>query len=295
MTQLSAGQEALPITTLLPDTAAEPIVMYDAHAALCIGLVERDGASFIGEDWEHPGNYILLDLPDPDGRWGCYVGKAPGGVRSRLLSHLRTKDHWRRALLIQRDTTHGFNSAQVGWLEGRLYDLLDAAEDAHLHNGNRPSDETLPSFERAMLEACVLPISRILRLIGYDPATADDTGTITTVTRPRRTSRFRGITLKQIVTAGLLNPGTPVVSTNGAWPASGVTTADGCIEVNGTAYDAPSAAAVAVKNGPANGWDFWAVNDPTGRITLATFRARYLDQQTSTTMQRDSNPRPSDP
>jgi hypothetical protein len=60
MTQLSAGQEALPITTLLPDTAAEPIVMYDAHPALCIGLVERDGASFIGEDWEHPGNYILL-------------------------------------------------------------------------------------------------------------------------------------------------------------------------------------------------------------------------------------------
>lgn len=69
----------------------------------------------------------------------------------------------------QRDTTHGFNSAQVGWLEGRLYDLLDAAEDARLHYGNQPSDETLPSFERAMLEASVLPISRILRLIGYDP------------------------------------------------------------------------------------------------------------------------------
>jgi hypothetical protein len=50
-----------------------------------------------------------------------------------------------------------------------------------------------------------------------------------------------------------------------------------------------------VKNGPANGWDFWAVNDPTGRITLAIFRARYLDQQTSTAMQTDSNPIPSDP
>jgi len=187
------------------------------------------------------------------------------------------------------------NSAQVGWLEGRLYDLLDAAEDAHLHNGNRPSDETLPSFERAMLEACVLPISRILRLIGYDPATADDTGTITTVTRPRRTSRVYGITLKQVIAAGLLDPGTPVVSTNGAWPASGVITADGCIEVNGNAYDAPSAAAAAIKNGPANGWDFWAVNDSSGRIALATIRARYLDQQTSTAMQTDSKPKPSVP
>lgn len=295
MSQLSASQEALPITTLLPDTAAEPIVMYDAHAALRVGLVERDGASLIGEDWERPGNYILLDLPDPDGRWGCYVGKAPGGIRSRLMSHLKTKDHWRRALLIQRDTTHGFNSAQVGWLEGRLYDLLDAAEDARLHNGNRPSDETLPSFERAMLEACVLPISRILRLIGYDPATADDTGTITTVTRPRRTSRFYGLTLKQIVAAGLLRPGTPVISINGAWPASAVITADGCIEVNGTAYDAPSAAAAAVKHGHVNGWEFWAINDPTGPTTLATLRAHYLDQQISPAMQTASNPKPSVP
>lgn len=293
MTQFSTGQESLPITALLPDSAAEPIDMYDTHAALLrISLIERDGTSLVGEDWDRPGNYILLDLPDPDGTWGCYVGKAPDGVRSRLMSHQSTKDLWRRALVIQRDTTHGFTSAQVGWLEGRIYDLLDAAEDARLHNDNRPSDETLPSFERDILEACVLPISRILRLIGYDPATADDTGTITTVTRPRRTSRFYGITLKQIVDARLLNPGTPVVSTNGAWPASGVITADGRIQVNGTPYDTPSPAAVAVRNKSTNGWDFWAVNDPTGRVTLATLRARYLDQQTSTTTQKDSSPGP---
>jgi hypothetical protein len=30
--------------------------MYDAHAALRIGLLERDSASFIGEDWERRGN-----------------------------------------------------------------------------------------------------------------------------------------------------------------------------------------------------------------------------------------------
>jgi hypothetical protein len=101
--------------------------------------------------------------------------------------------------------------------------------------------------------------------------------------------RFYDITLKQIVAAGLLHAGTSVVSTNGAWPASGVITADGCIEVNGTAYVTPSAAAEAVKDGPANGWDFWAVNDPTGRITLATFRTRYLDGPSNTAVQRNSN------
>src|SRR5438270_7084670 len=103
------------------------------------------------------------------------------------MNHLRNKDHWRRALLIQRDTTHGFHSAQVAWLEGRLYDLLDAAEDARLHNGNRPVDETLPSFERTVQEAAVLPIRRLLRLIGDDPATTDDFGTTSAAVRPRTT------------------------------------------------------------------------------------------------------------
>ena len=37
--------EALPLTVLLPDTAAEPIIMFDSHAALRLALVERDAAS----------------------------------------------------------------------------------------------------------------------------------------------------------------------------------------------------------------------------------------------------------
>lgn len=63
-----------------------------------------------------------------------------------------------------------------------------------------PIDETLPSFERAMLEASVLLIRRVLRLIGYDPATADDTGLTSTTTRSRRSSRFFGIGLKDLTT-----------------------------------------------------------------------------------------------
>jgi hypothetical protein len=161
-----------------------------------------------------------------------------------------------------------------------VHDLLDAAEDARLHNGNRPSDETLPPFERASLENAVLPISRILRLIGYDPATADDT--VSTTTKATRTSRFYGVTLKNVMDAGYLTAGTPVVSTNAAWPASGVVNADGTLTYNGTLYPKPSAAASAVKNGgAANGWDFWAVEDATGKVSLATLRARYVDATTA--------------
>ncbi|WP_029212996.1 hypothetical protein [Arsenicicoccus bolidensis] len=277
---MTTHDTALPITTLLPDSAAEPVVLFDQHAALRFAIVERDHALRISaEEWDRPGVYILLDPPSGDGSWGCYVGKAPAGIRTRLRDHLRNKDHWRRAVLVQRDTTFGFNSAQVAWLEGRLYDLLDAAEDARPHNGNRPSDETLPPFERASLENAVLPISRILRLIGYDPATADDSGTVSTTTKSSRTSRFYGITLKNVLDAGYLTPGASVVSTNSVWPATGVINADGSITVNGTSHPTPSAAAGAVKGGAANGWDFWAVEDAAGKTTLATLRARFVDSR----------------
>lgn len=276
MTQ--AASDALPLTVLLPESGTEPILIYDTHAALRITVVERDGAHRLSTGYDDPGAYILLDLASQDGTWGCYAGKAPAGLRSRLMTHVRTKDHWRRAVLIQKDTTFGFNSAQVAWLEGRLYDLLDAAEDARLHNGNRPSDETLPAFERASLENAILPISRVLRLLGYDPATADDTGSVTTVTKARRTSRFVGITLNEIIAAGYLSPGTPLVSTNGAWPATATANADGTITVSGVQHPTPSAAASAVKGGAAaNGWEFWAVEDATGKTSLATLRARFED------------------
>ncbi len=280
---ITSSNDELPVTALLPATSAEPVIMFEAHAALRLALVERGGATLIGSEWDAPGVYILLDIHEATGTWGSYVGKATSpGLRSRILSHLRQKDHWRRALLIQRDTTHGFNSAQVAWLEGRLYDLLDSAEDARLHNGNRPSDETLPSFERAMLEAAVLPVSRILRLIGYDPATADDATALATTTA-KRTSRFYGITLKQVIDGGHLPPGATVISANAAWPASGIVNADGSLTVDGNTHPTPSAAASAVKNGSAaNGWDFWAIDTTAGKVTLATLRARHVDKQAGT-------------
>ena len=276
---MTGHDTSLPITTLLPDSAADPVVLFDQHAALRFAIVERDHTLRISADeWDQPGVYILLDPPSVDGSWGCYVGKAPAGIRTRLRDHLRNKDHWRRAVLIQRDTTFGFNSAQVAWLEGRLYDLLDAAEDARPHNGNRPSDETLPPFERASLENAVVPISRILRLIGYDPATADDTGTVSTTTKSSRTSRFHGITLKNVIDAGYLDSGTRVVSTNSVWPANGIVNPDGTLAVSGTTHPTPSAAASAAKGGgAANGWDFWATEDAGGKTSLATLRARLAD------------------
>lgn len=98
----------LRITTLLPETAAEPVVMYDSHAALRFAVVERDEAMNLDADvCNQAGAHVLLDLPAEDGSWACCVGKAPAGIRTRLRDHLRNKDRWRRALLIQKDTAYG--------------------------------------------------------------------------------------------------------------------------------------------------------------------------------------------
>lgn len=174
-------------------------------------------------------------------------------------------------MLIRRDNTFGFNSAQLGWLEGRLYDLFDVAKDAKLHNADRPGDETLPPYGRQMLELSLVPIRRLLRVVGHDPKTADDEPPA-----GRRTSskRFYGVTVADLITGGFLSAGDRLVATNGAWPALATVNADGTIAYAGTDYASPSAAATAVKGGPANGWEFWALDAPDGQVPLAVLRRR---------------------
>ena len=216
---------------------------------------------------------MLLDAPTADGAFGVYVGKASAGIRSRLLDHERKKV-WARAMLIRRDITNGLSSAQAGWLEGDLYELFDAAERAHLHNSNKPGDDTVPSYELRILETFRDPINRVLRLLGYDTSTEDDTANVTPARRC--TARFVGIFLRQIFDAGLVTTGERLISTNGSWPASAVITNDGGIDYNGQRYDTPSRAAAAVKNGPANGRDFWAVERPDGSERLSTLRNQFV-------------------
>lgn len=269
------SSDSLPLTVLVPDSGAGSIEVYDQHAALKMAVTERDQVGRVGTEWDLPGVYILLDRHNADGTWGVYAGKAPAGIKNRLGGHVRQRDHWCRAVLVRRDTTFGFNSAQAGYLEGRLYDVFHNAEEAVLHNGNRPSDETLPPYDRQMLDLAILPVRRVLQMIGHDPSTADSDGVRSTATR---TSRFFGIALSDIIEAGLLAPGTALVSTNGAWPASATVHGDGSIEYGDRRHGTPSAAATAVKNGPANGWDFWAVEDSSPRVTLADLRSIYSEQ-----------------
>lgn len=269
----SSSDDRLPFTCLVPDGPGV-VDLYDQTAALRCAVVDRAAVQSLGAEWEVPGTYILLDLPSADGSWKAYVGKAPAGVRQRLMGHVRTRDQWARALLIQRDTTHGFNSAHAAWLEGRLYDLVTASAHGSLNNSQRPGDDTLAPYDRQMLETTIDPISRVLRLIGYDPAPASDDPD---PGKRRRSPTRHSTTLAELIAAGVLADGSRIVSTYAVAPADAVVNADGTITWDKSVFSTPSAAGAAVRGGKAtNGWSFWAIETESGKVTLATLRSRFM-------------------
>lgn len=274
-THVTGNGDQLPFTVLLPDSLQSVTLLYDTTSALVFALCDRVSVAGLDDSWDVAGTYLLLDRHGPDGSWGCYVGKAPSGMRTRVRQHVGGKDHWARALLIRRDTTYGFTSAHAGWLESKLYDVLAAAAETNLSNRNRPSDDTLPPYERAALESIVEPVRRVLRLLGHDADPPGDQQASPNI--PGASNRFYGITMFQLIEAGLLERGENLISTNSVWPATATVGDDGSVQLGATGYKNPSGAASAVKKGlAANGWDFWAVQRSTGATTLATLRARLL-------------------
>ncbi|MEV8233603.1 hypothetical protein [Micrococcus luteus] len=267
----------LPFTVLLADAPGQPIEIHDHSVGLHMVLVEKSSVHRLNTDWDVTGVYLLLDLVQADGSFGAYVGKSPAGVRSRLHQHEREKS-WNRALLIRRATLHGLTSAQAGWLEGDLHELMRASERAVLSNSVTPGDDTVPSYDQTILESFRDPIVRVLRLLGYETESVDSSSPAGG-TQQRRSNKYAGIQLADLIGADLLHAGDRLISVNSSWPASASVNSDGTISCNATSYASPSAAAAAVRGGAANGWDFWAVEGPGKSVRLATLREQYFEQR----------------
>jgi hypothetical protein len=278
---MRAEIDSLPVTVLLATVPGVPVTVLDGNAALRMAIVDRASIGTLGEEWDRPGVYVLLDPVALDGAYGAYVGKAPAGLRDRLRNHLRQKEHWARAVLVIRDTTYGWDSAQVGWLEGRLYDLLDGATLATLSNKMRPQDETVRPYDRAALEAATEPVAAILRLLGCSPDTFADEppgpGPAPLATPASVSRKQYSVSVRDLITAGVLRAGERLSSTQRSAPATAVLEADGTLVVDGQRHSSPSTAGSAVRGGKAtNGWIFWAVEREGSAVPLATIRARHL-------------------
>lgn len=262
--------DQMPVLALVPDVAGQHIELFDEVNALRMAIVQRDGVRKLSDEWEEPGIYLLLRPASTDGTWSCYVGKADR-LRERVSCWL--KDDWSRCLLVQRDTTYGFDATQAGWLEANLLRQLAASALAEPWNKVRPTAGTMPPYGVHALLACINGIMHTLRLLGYEPAAADDIDTDAPTTRTRYKSKT---TLSDLLSVGLLQPGEAVVSVNGLWPATGHIEPNGTIRYNGVSYEAVSAAGMAAKKGSTvNGWEFWAVKRDGQPLQLAQVRAEY--------------------
>ena len=87
----------------------------------------------------------------------------------------------------------------------------------------------------------LVSIQRLMRLLGHDPSSGDDTDT----SSGKGSSRRYGVKLAQLLEAGLIKADDVLVSTNGVWSARARITSDARIVMDGEFYETPSGAACA--------------------------------------------------
>jgi hypothetical protein len=268
--------DALTMTVLASLDPGTPAIVFDSNAALRLAVIDRRSLGGLDATWDQPGVYLLLGPLSEDGSFVAYVGKASAGLRARMGEHAgkRGREWWTRALLVVRDTTHGWHSGQVGWLEGRLFDLLDGASLARMDNTQRPKDESVPAYDRAPLEAVVEPVAAMLRLLGYAPdALAEEAVTSSSARRARTTYT---LTVADLLNQGDLREGDRLFTTRSTLPGEAIVNADGTITMGSTQYPTLSAAGAALRGGAVNGWELWAVERDGARVPLAAIRARAM-------------------
>lgn len=270
-----------PVNVQIPSDTQAPIIADFVEHALRVAYFERQHcASLPISDWDAPGVYVLMTS---DGSNRVYVGQARK-LRGRLQQHNnKEKLPWYRALAVKRDTTAGFNTAEIGYLEGRIAAELNALTQITVVEGQTSGDETLPKHMMISLDAFVKSILGALRLAGLDisrsnPRTeVEDEEAVLTLSSLARPSKV--VTVADLVSSGLLQAGHALYLSQAGREAEGSVTADGEIIVRGVSYKSPSAAAKIVLDGQAsNGWTTWKVGSPSGS-PLDTLRQQWLKQQ----------------
>jgi hypothetical protein len=256
-----------PANAQVPADSDAPIVLDFSVHALRVALVSRRHVLKLSESWSVPGIYVLLGQLGGE-ETEVYVGKSVE-LRKRL-NHHRTKPKlpWWRAVAVSRDTTAGFNSAEIGYLEGRLFKELQAAPGISPKSDKYDQDKTLPQHLLVQLDEFVPTVLAALRVAGVEFEEEEET-----LTEPAGKKRKTyDATIADLLSSGLLAAGTTLTFDRAGKHVEGSVNADGQIVVDGKAYDSPStAAARAMGIKAANGWTAWRVG-ATGP-TLADMRA----------------------
>jgi len=247
------------VTFHVPSSSSEPFEVRVHHSGLSMVLVNRESVSLLDDSWAVLGLYFLLGPSDNDpDRYLAYVGEVGKlTLLLRVKEQVAAKSWWSRALII---TSPELNSAEIGWLEGRLYDVLNNAVAAEVMNKGRPGDDSLDVQERAMLEGYVEPIMAALRACGASPDTADQKPPAPIV--QKKTVYKESV--KDLLDADLLKAGTVLQPMRKGLSQTALVLTDGNLKVGEQVFTAVSLAAMAVSGNKSEpGWDYWGA--PSGK------------------------------
>jgi len=263
----------VPVNVQVPSDPTAPIVAdLTVHAIRVAHIWRRDVERLPVDDWNVPGIYVLLAASETP---QAYVGKAVE-LRGRLLQHRgKPKLDWRRAVAIKRDTSHGFNSAEIGYLEGRVASELRAIPGLRVVEGQQTQDETLPPHLLLALDELIPSMLAALRLVGVDLFKPPDEDQDDEPGSPgvKKAHVVKAGTVADLLAAGLLSAGAELHLSQCGTTARGSVTAAGQVLVDGVAFGSPSkAAATALGLTSSNGWTTWHVGDMNGP-TLDHLRA----------------------
>ena len=260
------------------------------HSGLRMVAVNKDSVRLLDDTWDLLGVYFLFGHGSEPERYTAYVGEAGRRpLRVRLREHVRTTENWNRALLITSDSSEGFDSAAIGWIEGRLYAVLKNATAAEVLNRNTPQDESLPPYEREALEGYIKPIMAAMRALGYPPDTPDQRPPASRRRQPRRYSE----SLSDLLEAGLLRADTPLSPLPSAFDRTAIVLADGRLRVGDQEFDTPSGAGAHVAGRQTNGWDFWGAPSGDGGLkSLSALRDQLRGTSVPAAAPADGNQEP---
>ncbi|MGX6446738.1 restriction system modified-DNA reader domain-containing protein [Patulibacter sp. S7RM1-6] len=258
---------------------------FDLHA-LRTALLSREAVAALDAGvWEKPGVYVLVGGIAYGEKTEVRVGQSVQ-LKSRLTAHVRTPPiAWWRALAVIRDTTVGFHSAQIRYIEGALADELRARPGVKLFEGQRDADTTLPTYERTALDAFVQTILEALKIVGITLVSPADAGAEEEEISKAGTTHTRVAgTISDLLAAGILSAGDVLEArqknraTHETRLAQAEVLASGQLRVDGVSYSSPSTALTrGLDISAGNGWIGWKVAGSA--TTLADLRDRLEPQR----------------
>ncbi|MEY8040030.1 DUF262 domain-containing protein [Saccharopolyspora cebuensis] len=130
---------------------------------------------------------------------------------------------------------------------------------------------------RTLMAAVVREAFALLRSDGYEPAYPEPTAPAATT--PARGWTNYGVSVLDLIEAGLLSAGTALLPSQDNLDAIAEVLPDGRIELDDEVHDSPSGAARSARGGGTNGWTFWIADTRGGPRSLAELRQELLGNE----------------